>query len=97
MRPHECPHATYIQSLSVVAPCTHCHRDAIYLARTTLEVAPRLLTKAEANSEPDAHTDPGGPPGAASSSTVPAFNVKPEQQEQAAVATEDEADGDEAM
>jgi hypothetical protein len=53
--------------------------------------------KAEANSEPDAHTVPGGPPGAASSSTVPAFNVKPEQQEQAAVATEDEADGDEAM
>ena len=47
--PHVCPHATYIQSLSVVAPWSvHApSRDAIYLARTTPKPTPRLLTVAD--------------------------------------------------
>lgn len=48
--------------------------------------------KAEAKSEPCAPMDPGGPSGAAISSTVPEPDVNEEQQEQAAAETEPEAD-----
>jgi hypothetical protein len=51
---------------------------------------------AEAKSKPDAHTDPGGPSGAAISSAIPEPKVKPEQQEQAAAKAEAEADDAEA-
>lgn len=50
--------------------------------------------KAEANSEPDAHTVPGGPSGAAGSSTVPDYkpDCKEHQEQPFAAEAEDAAD-----
>ena len=54
--------------------------------------------KAEANSEPDAHTVPGGPSGAAGSSTVPDYkpDYKEQQEQHFAAEAEDAADDDNA-